>query len=94
MSDMNGVATMTMYDVLTLSEAAAFLKVSEAEVRAEAEAGRLIGRAVAGNWRFLREEVLKWVRTPPPGSLNGKQLSAIGSMADESADTPTIVTST
>lgn len=68
MSTTNGVATTYLYDVLTLAEAAAYLKLSEAEVRAEAEAGRLVGRPIGDGWRFAREELLRWlkpVRTLP-----------------------------
>jgi hypothetical protein len=35
-------------------------------VRAEAEAGRLVGRSIRGSWRFVREDILSWLRTPPP----------------------------
>lgn len=55
-------------DVLTLTEAAAYLRLSESDVRMEAESGRLKGRAVGGDWRFVREDVLKWIRTPRPVS--------------------------
>lgn len=53
-------------DVLTLSETAAYLKLSETQVQREAEGGRLKGRPVDSDWRFVREDVLNWVRTPPP----------------------------
>ena len=87
MATTNGVATNFLYDVLTLSDAAAVLQLPEEVVRAEAEGGRLSGRAVGDGWRFVRKDVLKWVRTPAP---NQRQLSAIGSMADD--DTlPTLV---
>ncbi len=62
----NGFVPMSPYDVLTLSQAAAYLQLPEAEVRVEAEGGRLSGRAVADGWRFTRDELLKWVRTPRP----------------------------
>lgn len=53
-------------DVLTLAEAAAYLSLPEVEVRAEAEAGKLVGHPVGDDWRFVREDVLKWVRSPRP----------------------------
>lgn len=58
----NGVAFSFLYDVLSLAEAAAYLKLSEQVVRAEAEKGRLVGRAVGDDWRFSRDELLRWVK--------------------------------
>ena len=46
MATTNGVATAYLFEVLTLAEAAAYLKLSEGEVRTEAAAGRLVGRDV------------------------------------------------
>jgi excisionase family DNA binding protein len=66
MATTNGVAVNFLYDVLTLAEAAAYLKLSEEAVRTEAETGRLVGRAVGDDWRFARGDVLKWVRGPNP----------------------------
>jgi excisionase family DNA binding protein len=51
-------------DVLTLAEAAEYLQLPEAVVRAEAEAGRLVGRNVGGEWRFVRQGVADWLRVP------------------------------
>jgi hypothetical protein len=58
-------------DVLTLAEVAGYLQLPEAAVRAEAEAGRLVGRNVGGEWRFVRRGVADWLRTPTrkPSSL-------------------------
>lgn len=64
----NGVASAFLYDVLTLAEAAAYLKVPEDVVRAEAVAGRLVGRAVGDDWRFSRDELLRWVKPPRPAT--------------------------
>ena len=55
-------------DVLTLPQAAAYLQLPEAEVRAEAEAGRIEGRQAGDGWRFLRESIIAWLKAPPsPG---------------------------
>ena len=51
------------HDVLTLAQAAAYLQFSEDAVRAEAEAGRIVGRSLDGDWRFLRGEIVAWLRT-------------------------------
>jgi hypothetical protein len=62
MATTSGVATASLYDVLTLPQAAAYLQLPEADVRTEAEAGRLIGRAVGDDWRFVRDELIRWVK--------------------------------
>ena len=59
-------AIVTSLDVLTLAEAATYLRVPESDLRIEAESGRLKGRSIGGDWRFVREDVLKWVRSPRP----------------------------
>ncbi|MBX9625973.1 MAG: helix-turn-helix domain-containing protein [Gemmataceae bacterium] len=61
----NGVA-LSPLDVLTLAQAAAYLQLPEDAVRAEAEAGRLPGRAVGGQWRFVRDAIVGWLRTGGP----------------------------
>jgi excisionase family DNA binding protein len=63
----NGVppASLSPLDVLTLAQAAAYLQLPEAAVRAEAEAGRLTGRQLGGEWRFVRDCIVQWLRTPP-----------------------------
>ena len=56
----NGKATrpLSPLDVLTLTEAAAYLRLPEDAVREEAEAGRLVGRHVRGEWRCARESIV------------------------------------
>ncbi|MFO0797162.1 MAG: helix-turn-helix domain-containing protein [Gemmataceae bacterium] len=52
-------------DVLTLAQAAAYLQLAADVVRAEAEAGRLPGRRVAGEWRFSRAALIEWLSPTP-----------------------------
>lgn len=59
-------APLSPLDVLTLAEAAAYLRLPEDAVREEAEAGRLVGRHVRGEWRFSREAVIAWLNAPRP----------------------------
>jgi hypothetical protein len=63
---------------MTLAEAAAFLRVPESGLREDADAGRLPGRLVAGEWRFVKGALLNWLanavgdRLPeggPPGVI-------------------------
>jgi hypothetical protein len=53
-------------DVLTLAQAAGYLQLSEDAVRSEAEAGRLPGRNISGEWRFVRDSIVTWLRSPRP----------------------------
>lgn len=53
--------------VLSVEEAAEFLKVPAATVRREARAGRLPGRHVGKEWRFARSALVDWLR----GELDG-----------------------
>lgn len=64
----NGKAAppLSPLDVLTLAQAAAYLQLPPDAVRAEAEAGRLPGRCVAGEWRFSRSALLNWLNAPAP----------------------------
>ncbi len=49
--------------VLTLDEAAELLRVEASVVRELAEAGRMPGRQVGGEWRFAREALFAWLAT-------------------------------
>ena len=48
-------------EILTAGEAAALLRVEEADVVDAAERGELPGRRIGGEWRFGREALLAWV---------------------------------
>jgi excisionase family DNA binding protein len=50
-----------MPQVLTVGEAAALLRVAEADVTTAAEAGELPGRRIGGEWRFAREALMTWL---------------------------------
>lgn len=53
-------------DVLTLAQAAAYLQVAEESVRLEAESGRIAGRLIGQEWRFLKETIANWLKAPQP----------------------------
>ena len=53
-------------DVLTLRQAADYLQLSLRVVRAEAVAGRLVGRPVGKSWRFSRHALFDWLNRPQP----------------------------
>jgi len=54
---------MSFFHVLTPADAAQFLRVPEAVVVAEAEAGRIPGRKVGTEWRFLEFALAEWLRS-------------------------------
>jgi excisionase family DNA binding protein len=73
----NGVAhqPLSPLDVLTLTQAAEYLQLPADLVRAEAEAGRIAGLSVGADWRFLRDAVAAWLRSPRRGPTdNGAEL--------------------
>ena len=60
---MGKTKAMATDEILTLSQAAAFQQVEESALRAEAEAGRVPARRIAGDYRFSRRAILRWIRT-------------------------------
>src|SRR4051812_49325635 len=60
----NGVPVPPPAEGLTLAEAAAFLRVPEDGLRADAALGRVPGRLVAGEWRFGKAQLLQWLGRP------------------------------
>jgi excisionase family DNA binding protein len=67
-------------EVLTLEEAAAFLRVSEDAVQRLAVQQILPGRQIDGQWRFLRAALADWLR-----ERSGKAvlLGQVGALADD-----------
>jgi len=51
-------------DVLTLAEAAAYLRVPEAELLRMAQGQSLPARQVGNDWRFLKAALQDWLRSP------------------------------
>ncbi len=62
----NGTPPAPAAEVLTLAEAAAFLRVPADALRGDAAAGRVPGRLVGGDWRFHRAGLLDWLSRPEP----------------------------
>jgi excisionase family DNA binding protein len=77
-------------EVLTLSEAAAYLRVAEQLVLELASGHELPGRRIAGEWRFLKAALQDWLRTPAPRS--GKEaLLALGGIWRDDPDAEDIL---
>lgn len=52
-------------EVLTLTEAALLVGVSDERLKAEVDAGRLAGRRMGRTWRFSRRALLDWLEVRP-----------------------------
>jgi hypothetical protein len=53
-------------EVLTLEEAAAYLRLPDAEVVGLVQSQGLPGRCIAGEWRFLKPAIQYWLATASP----------------------------
>ena len=75
---LNGTAT-TWPEVLTLAEAAAFLKVSEETLETEIAQNRIPGQRIGDEWRFLHAGLVNW--------LGGKQATPLSKQFTGSHET-------
>jgi len=65
--------------VLTLTEAAVFLRVSDKALADKATAGEVPARQIGGEWRFLRRALVDWLYADSKESANGAPASLTGS---------------
>jgi len=72
-------------DVLTLSEAARYLRLSDADVIELVHTQGLPGRLAGSDWRFLKAALQEWLTQPAPTLLARKvaQLALAGKYADD-----------
>jgi excisionase family DNA binding protein len=70
-------------EVLTLAEAAAYLRVPETEVQFMLHHPGFPARRIGNEWRFLRSALHDWLRQPPARPSKEAVLSAIGSWKDD-----------
>jgi excisionase family DNA binding protein len=66
--------------VLTLKEAAEYLRLTEAEVLASMREQELPGRRIGDQWRFLKLGLADWLRGP---SERARLLQHAGALADD-----------
>ena len=64
-------------DVLTLSEAAAYLRIAENQLAESATRQEIPGRQIAGQWRFLKTALANWLATPPRQGFWETQFGAL-----------------
>jgi excisionase family DNA binding protein len=71
-------------EIFTLSEAAAYLRLTESDVLGLIRAQGLPARQLGQEWRFLKTAIQEWLRTGPPrGPSKEAQLAAAGSWKDD-----------
>ena len=70
-------------EVLTLAEAAAYLRVPEAEVVRMVGPRGLPGRLIGSEWRFSRTAIERWLQAPPQASTKESLLSLTGAWKDD-----------
>jgi hypothetical protein len=75
----------TPNEVLTLAEAAAYLRVPEKDVIAAVSTQALPGRVLNGEWRFSRTGIQQWlcVSQPPPQRRNAAMIAMAGAWKDD-----------
>src|SRR5688572_23897787 len=75
---MSQVATMP--EVMTLEEAANYLRLPVEVIERQASQGRLPGRKIEDNWRFLKIAIDDWLHTQ---NRHARILQMAGSFADD-----------
>jgi hypothetical protein len=72
-------------EVLTLAEAAAYLRVPEQDVIAAASTQGLPGRLLNGEWRFLKAAIQQWLSASQPTAEMRKaaQMALAGAWKDD-----------
>lgn len=82
---LNGKPPVSTAEVMTLAEAAAFLRVPEDGLKADAASGRVPGRLVADGGGFTKAILLAWFNEPETvrGDWKERIRSVIGSWKDD-----------
>jgi excisionase family DNA binding protein len=72
-------------EVLTLAEAAAYLRLPEGDVIGAVTSQGLPGQLIGGQWRFSKAAIQQWLNTSQPTAEMRKaaQLAIAGSMKDD-----------
>ena len=79
----NGEKPEVATDVLTLDEAAAYLRLAQDEVVSLVHYQALPGRQTTTGWRFLKSAIQDWLSAPPPKPSKEAVLSRIGNWKDD-----------
>ena len=89
---LNGKPLAIVGEVMTLAEAAVFLRVPEDGLKADAASGRVPGRLIAGEWRFTKATLLAWFNEPEATAKTRKKsmLAIAGSFKDDETLEPMV----
>ena len=79
----NGPIPPPATDVLTLAEAAAYLRLTEGDVTVLVHSQGLPGRMAGREWRFLKSAIQAWLSIPPPRSSKEALLAMAGKFQDD-----------
>ena len=80
--DVSPVRSVEWPEVLTLAEAAAYLRVPETDVVRMVGPRVLPGRLIGSEWRFSKTALDQWLRTPPAPSTKESLLALAGAWKD------------
>jgi excisionase family DNA binding protein len=72
--------SLVIHEVLTLAEAAEYLRVSESDVVELATKHELPGRKIGDQWRFHKHGLADWLLRPSPKE---RLLRHVGAMKDD-----------
>jgi excisionase family DNA binding protein len=61
--------TVETANVMTLDEAAAYLRVSPDDVLVAVATAKLAGQQIGKQWRFSRHALNRWLESPSPSSI-------------------------
>jgi excisionase family DNA binding protein len=81
-ASVNGLAVSDA-EVFTLSDAAAYLRVTEADLMCLVHDQALPGRQFGTEWRFLKSAIQDWLKTPPKRGSREAILSVAGIWKDD-----------
>src|SRR5436190_1086379 len=69
--------TQAIPEVLTLAEAASYLRLSEETLERQALQGRIPGRRIEDSWRFLKAAIDEWLRSHDGRAIALEQFGAL-----------------
>jgi excisionase family DNA binding protein len=70
-------------EVMTLAEAAAYLRLPETDVLRLVHEQALPARRLANEWRFLKEAIREWLSKPPPKPNKERWMELAGVWKDD-----------
>jgi excisionase family DNA binding protein len=73
----------TSRSVLTLPEAAEFLRIADSEVESLAIAGTIPGRRIGTEWRFLKAALEEWLRATSDRDGKAALLALAGAFKED-----------